>query len=434
MPHLRGLTMNLSGLISGIREAKWGLKADRKELEAVSERRLRSIIENAYREAPFYSSVFRSKEITPEQIRNADDLSKLPVITNTDVIDNWNIMYSRAIEADKCIWNRTSGTTGQPTAFLHDPHTFYRLMGISLRGQINGGLKAKHRVALVRPSLLGTPTLLSHNLYRLLSLFRKVKFWATSDDVRETLRGLHKFAPDVLKTYPHFLRLATRHEEEFSCPLIFTDSEILDIDTRKTIEEAFGSRIVDLYTSVEFPSIAWECPTSSLYHIDSDAVLVESLKLHSDAPADSGERSRLVVTGLINHTMPLIRFWLGDIGVLTDEKCSCGVKLPLMKSIEGRAVDCITLPSGRVISPYALIKWMSAHSVGIKQYQIIQESRNRLVLRVVLDSRTEKETLTGLTTALTKLIVEPVVVEAKVVDSINRGPYSKERIVLSRVS
>ena len=193
-------------------------------------------------------------------------------------------------------------------------------------------------------------------------------------------------------------------------------------------------RIIDLYDSVEFPSIAWQCRTGPLYHLDSDVVAVESLKLHSDSPAELGERGRIVVTGLINHAMPLIRYSIGDIGILTNEECGCGVKLPLMKSIEGRLLDCIRLPSGRLISPYVLIKWMSAHTTGIKQYQIIQEQKDKLLVKVLLDPKVPKETLTKLALNLRQLITEPVIVETQAVNSIPEETSGKYRIVSSKVT
>ena len=425
--------MELPGILMGVREARWGLKANPHELEEISQKRIRAIIDRAYRNVPFYARAFRNRNINPDQIKRLEDLSRLPVLTCRDVVDNWAEMINQEVRMENCVCNKTSGSTGQPTAFLHGTGAFYRLMGISLRGQVAGGLRLRHKVALVRPALLGM-TIFSEKLYQVLSSFGRVKFWSTTHDTRTTLQGLRHFRPDVLKTYPHFLRLATQEKVNFSCPLIFTDSEILESETRKIAEETYGCRIVDLYDSVEFPSIAWQCTTSSLYHLDSDVVAVESLKLHSDSPADLGERGRIVVTGLINHAMPLIRYSIGDIGILTGEECGCGVRLPLMKSIEGRLVDCIRLPSGKLISPYIFIKWMSSQSAGIKQYQIVQEQKDRLLVKAVVDPKAPKETLTKLALNLGQLIEEPVIIETQAVNAISKETSGKYRVVSSKVT
>ena len=44
--------------------------------------------------------------------------------------------------------------------------------------------------------------------------------------------------------------------------------------------------------------------------------------------------------------MPFIRYEIGDIGILSTEKCTCGINLPLLKSIEGRLADNIILKDG----------------------------------------------------------------------------------------
>ncbi len=54
------------------------------------------------------------------------------------------------------------------------------------------------------------------------------------------------------------------------------------------------------------------------------------------APGETGE---VVCTGLTNYAMPLIRYRLHDVVVPSDEECPCGVRLPLLKSVEGRLND-----------------------------------------------------------------------------------------------
>ena len=67
-----------------------------------------------------------------------------------------------------------------------------------------------------------------------------------------------------------------------------------------------------------------------------------------------GERGRLLYTSLFNYAMPLIRYDVGDICVPSDELCSCGRGLPMIKHIEGRVDDFVKTPSGRVFLSYNL--------------------------------------------------------------------------------
>jgi phenylacetate-CoA ligase len=64
-----------------------------------------------------------------------------------------------------------------------------------------------------------------------------------------------------------------------------------------------------------------------------------------------GERGEIVCTSLFNKAMPLIRYAIGDVGVPSDESCTCGRTLPLMKVVEGRKDSLLLFPDGRVITP-----------------------------------------------------------------------------------
>ena len=43
----------------------------------------------------------------------------------------------------------------------------------------------------------------------------------------------------------------------------------------------------------------------------------------------------IIVTDLFNYGMPLIRYKIGDVAIVTDRKCPCGSNLPLIDKIIG---------------------------------------------------------------------------------------------------
>jgi phenylacetate-CoA ligase len=421
--------MEFLEMFKGIHEARSLLDAQPKRVEAIAQRRLRFIINEAYRKVPFYSKTFRSRGITSDDVKNTDDLSKLPILTRKNVQENQAQMLNGDFRPNECFLKSTSGSTGEQVACLFDRKGWYHLEGIALRGQIQGGLKLRHKVAVV----VAPHSILRNNFYRILSRLGRLRYASVLDDVPTTLSSLHGFGPHVLKTYPSFLWAATETSETFHCPLIFSMSEVLDQSLREHVESAFDARIIDLYGAVEFTSIAWECGVSSLYHLDADAVVVEAVKLDSDIPANPGEPARVLVTGLLNRAMPLIRYELGDIAVLTDDECNCGVKLPLMSRIEGRRVDCIRLPSGRLISPYVLTEWIR-ELVGVGQYRIIQEERNRITVKIVPSRGFEENRITGWTSHFSELVGEQVAVEPEVVSSLSMERGAKYKYVMSKVN
>ena len=82
--------------------------------------------------------------------------------------------------------------------------------------------------------------------------------------------------------------------------------------------------------------------------------------------------------------MPFIRFKLGDVATWADSECTCGRSWPLLKKIEGRSMQIVTLPSGRRV-PFGVIIWPLIKTVeGIKRFQItFQQSNKNVIVRVV---------------------------------------------------
>ena len=110
---------------------------------------------------------------------------------------------------------------------------------------------------------------------------------------------------------------------------------------RAQIEHAFQAECFDDYSTFEFHHVAYECPRHR-YHLAADNVAVEFVR--DGRPARPGEEGEILLTGLTNNAMPLIRYAIGDVGVPGDEICPCGRGFPTMQLIQGRVDDFVVLP------------------------------------------------------------------------------------------
>jgi phenylacetate-CoA ligase len=82
--------------------------------------------------------------------------------------------------------------------------------------------------------------------------------------------------------------------------------------------------------------------------------------------------------------MPFIRYRLGDIA--TRGKCegNCGAPFASIRNIQGRMIDYFPLPDGRVVHPYQILSSLiGGGDSWIRQYQLVQEQLDRIVLRVL---------------------------------------------------
>jgi phenylacetate-CoA ligase len=136
--------------------------------------------------------------------------------------------------------------------------------------------------------------------------------------------------------------------------------------------------------------------------------------------------------------MPLIRYELGDIATPTDEDCACGRGWPLIKMIEGRKNDEFILPSGRVLSSRNMLEWvfpeLKEHIWCLSQYQIVQESRNKIVLRAVKGRLYDEKLVQGIMNKARRDIEgEDVTLCLEIVNEIPKEKSGKRRKIISRV-
>ena len=114
--------MDFVDFFTGLREARSGLYAKSEAIETLAEKRLRFIVDEAYRRVPYYANVFRSRGITSHDVRGFNDLRKLPILTKRDVQENYSQLINQDLRPDQCFRKSTSGSTGEPvslsTAFM----------------------------------------------------------------------------------------------------------------------------------------------------------------------------------------------------------------------------------------------------------------------------------------------------------------------------
>ena len=92
----------------------------------------------------------------------------------------------------------------------------------------------------------------------------------------------------------------------------------------------------------------------------------------------------MVATNLHAYAMPLIRYRLGDVVTKGEDRCRCGKPFSTIHAIQGRMIDYFILPDGRALHPYQIIaNFILGGDNWIRQYQLLQERKDRIVLRVL---------------------------------------------------
>lgn len=351
-------------------------------------RALKRLLAHAYRNVAYYREAFDRAGVRPEDVRTPADLVKLPVTTKDDLRGApLEHTLARGVNADRLVTVKTSGSVGEPFTIRFTGLENRLLMLSWTRPLLCYGRRLRDRLAILiypRPEVIqrcsrqeqlrnafGIPPMLIVDMCQPLG---------------QTLAELRRYGPDFLGGYPGvLLRLAEmadhRDRSAIRPRVIWVGGEVLTETMRRGISRTFGCRVYDCYASEEFRLIAWECRETGELHVLDENVIVEVLK--DGRPAEPGETGEVVATGLHSYAMPFIRYRLGDVATMGSTPCACGLPCSTIREVQGRTIDYFTLPRGRLLHPYEIIRAMHQTADWIWGHQLVQERTDRVVLHAV---------------------------------------------------
>lgn len=228
-------------------------------------------------------------------------------------------------------------------------------------------------------------------------------------DIAEQARLLRRFRPEFLIIYPNNLAAFATNWESAGFDLeglrhIKTIGETVPDELRVRVKALTRLEIEDNYSSQEVGTIAIQCPASGLYHIMSEALIVEVLDARG-RPCREGEIGRVVLSDLVNLATPVIRYDIGDYAEV-GPACACGRGLPTLRRIVGRERNLVRLPDGSRNWP--LVGFHAFDSVApVRQYQLIQTAPDHIEFKIVTDAAISKEQEDGLIAIARKALQYP---------------------------
>jgi phenylacetate-CoA ligase len=410
-------------------ELRSNLYRDYQVLKLLQLEKLKKLLVHAYNTTDYYRKLFDEHNFNPNYMESTDDLKKVPILEKRAIQNNYDSILSSKFPRQKLIVHKTSGSTGMPLSVFCDKDSEAYNRALRYRAYTENGLSSRDVVVEVT-----SPENLSQHKFwfQRLGFFRREKL-AILDDHMEMFKRINSIKPDVIECYPSVLNLIAqtckKEDLKYKPKIIFTTAELLLPTWRRNIVKFFDCDVRDVYGSAEFYRLAWECEKHEGYHLDIDAHVIEFLD-EKNNPVEAGD-GYIVVTGLYNYAFPLIRYKIGDIAKLKEDKCSCGRSLPLIDSIQGREDDYIKLPSGKTISPRKINLMDSIE--GVKQYTTTQVRENLIKVKVVKDHDFSEDIGEAIKRQILKgCNGEAISVEVELVGEIRRNA-GKIRTVISLV-
>jgi phenylacetate-CoA ligase len=405
-----------------LRQAQWW---DPERLEAERTRRLQSLLAVAFREVPFYRSLFG-------RLPAPADLAGLPVVTKAALRAGYPHLTTRPT-GQRWHENWTSGSTGENFCVREDPETAgWHRASLLLAFEWSGWrLGEPHLQTGVTPQRGFVKAVKD----RLLRCAYVSAFDLSDAALDRALHLLDSRGTAHVHGYPASLFYLARRalQTGWNRPLrsVITWGDTLYAHYRETIERAFGARVLDIYGISEGMQICAQCEERGLYHIHTLDVIVECVD-DAGRPALPGQAGHLLLTRLHPGPMPLIRYQVGDLAVMSDRRCTCGRGFFTMESIQGRDTDVVVTRSGNRLIVHFFTGILN-HFTEIASFQVVQESADAILVRVVPSTTFSEQTVDKIVSALREHGAD-LEIEVEMVKAIPVPVTGKIRLVINRMA
>lgn len=397
--------------------------------------RIRGLVDHAYRNVELYRALFDSNGIHPGDIGGAGDLSRLPIVTRSQIQDaGIDARVARGVDPARLIERKTTGSTGACLAVMRTWReeqllNFFRWRTTRAYGLRRADIMGNPRIKLpIHPRDNQVPRRIADFFH----FYRKIilDLRHAADDVGE-LRALR---PTVIQGWPTILaemapRWAERNRTDsprVPIKFVITGAEVVTPAARDEIERGFGAPVRDMYGAHEFSIVAAQCSVTGDYHLSDETVYAEVIR--DGRIALPGEEGEIVVTGLHSRAMPFIRYNLGDVVLQGAPECPCGAPFSTIKRVRGRSADYLTLSGGRLVHPQDIARDAYLAAPWIRQLQVVQDASDRLELHVVPAAAPTDSGLAALRPAVVALLGPRVAFEVRIVPQIETAKDSKFRV------
>jgi phenylacetate-CoA ligase len=399
---------------------------------------VRNLLVHTYGSVPFYRERFREAGLHPRDFQDLDDFRGFPLLTKADLRNHGERLRSNLFDRDHLICKRTSGSTGVSVEVLVEETSQQFKRACTLRCDEWSGWRFGEPVAMV----WGNPEYVKRGWRGRLrnTLLERAIYLDTLKMDTEALarfaQQLQRRQPTLIYGHAHSVFLFAEYVRRTGLPGIrprgvITTAMVLHNWQRRTIEEVFGCPVTNRYGCEEVSLIACECEQHHGLHINAEGVYVEVLR--DGLTAAPGEPGSVVVTDLRNRAMPILRYQVGDVAVLSERQCPCGRGLPLLERLEGREADYVVTAAGEMISGISLTENFALHVPGLAQLQIIQETVLRFLFRIVRGPDFGPASLQRIGELVAERFGPDVVHKIEFVDAIPQEPSGKYRFCISRV-
>lgn len=343
------------------------------------------LIDFCFDHVPYYKDLFRELGYRKDDFRTINDLNKLPILTKAQIKQEKERFIPVNYPID-FVAGSTGGSTGEPLKYRMSVDCYCRGVALLYRGWGFAGYSLGDKVSIIAGASLVSKkkTLKSKAQDFFLNVRHYSSYGMTEIDLDQYIKHIEKWKPLYLRGYASSIYLLAKHIEKENIRLthklkgIFSTSEVLTENQRKSIERIFGVKVFDNYGLNDGGLSSFECVEHNGMHIDMERSVFEVVDF--DSCSVENKIGKIIATNLHNYAMPLIRYDTGDLGLIDSTLCPCGNQRPLLKQLSGRVTDYLKINNRMIGSPVLTVLM---GKINVESYQIIQKATNRILINYV---------------------------------------------------
>jgi phenylacetate-CoA ligase len=398
--------------------------ATRAELEALKQRKFRSLVRHANAHAPYYARIIRERGLDVDHCVPAD----FPVLTKSILMANFDdivtdVRITKQVVADfltrssdpkQLLFDEitvlhTSGTSGEVGYFLYT-----RGDRLRMRAQTMRNFRAFRRLF---PRLWVGPRRMRVGFYGatgghyagvtgiasmqrgLARLFLKAQAFEVNTPLPAVVEGLNQFQPDLIFGYTTALKMLADEQRAGRLSIrpiaVLASGEMVTKADIQSLSQAFvGARASSVYACTEHMTLGISNADNETMTLMDDNLIFEIYDDHS------------IITNLFNYSMPLIRYRMSDILRLASEP---GAREMVIQNLVGRTEQMATFLNSAgekdFISPHT-INEIFVQGVTRFQMQITgpQSFRFPICLEADLDPHAQHIAAAGIKARLQEIL------------------------------
>ena len=414
--------------------------ASPEDVIAARDESLKRILLHAHANVPYYTEVLTAAGVVEDGTVRLENYARVPLLDKPIIRSRIDDLVSRDSHTRGPYDNTSGGSTGEPVRFVQDSDTNdWKVAGALLFERWTGYRQGEPLALLwgAGRDMLNLPLRARVGAY-LRNELRLNAYQMSPSVMDDYITKLNAFRPTLILAYAQSLHQLAEHAERMGRPVvsprsIMTSATTLEPAMRTTIERVFKAPVFDRYGSREVGGVAGE-------NGDGLGMLLPPLTHYVEVvdqdgmPVPEGVTGELVVTLLVNYSMPLIRFRIGDAGALGPPVGAS--PWPRLTNVLGRVTDIFYTASGDRI--YGGL--FTRHFYGkewVAQFQVVQEAYDHVVVRIVPAGDIAPETFADekreLVSAFKGFMGQECRVDIELVQGIEVGPTGKRRYTISKV-